>query len=65
MAGNRKYGYMRSNHGGFKPIPWKCDRCNRIHNGRMQINVTLAGEHICDKEYNLELNRRFARQQGD
>ena len=54
MGGNRKYGYRRSNRGGFRGEPWFCHGCNRLHPYSRFRNGTLDGRSLCDRSYNRE-----------
>lgn len=51
MAGNKKYGFLRGNKGGFKPERWMCHGCGKFHEANRSKNGTLDGRTLCDKEY--------------
>lgn len=58
MSGNRKFGFARGNRGGFKPQPWWCAACDKLHAGTRFRNGTLDGRSLCDRAYNRELLAR-------
>lgn len=58
MGGNRKYGFMRGNRGGFKPAPWFCDGCQRLHPGSKDRNGQLDGRSLCRKHDAMEMEKR-------
>jgi hypothetical protein len=60
MGGNRKFGFLRGNRGGFRPRPWKCHGCNRMHPGRTMRTQALNGLDYCERTYYAardEINR--------
>ena len=58
MSGNRKFGFRRGNGGGFKPQPWFCSGCSKLHRGSQERNGTLDGRTLCDSKYNADLEQR-------
>lgn len=58
MAGNRKHGFRRGNGGGFKPQPWFCDGCGKLHAGTRERWGTLDGRSLCARLYDRELSAR-------
>jgi len=65
MGGNRKHGFRRGNRGGFKPSPWFCDACQKLHEARRSRNGTLDGRSLCDRGYYRELAAREKAKQAE